>query len=65
VVFIFVTHLNAFGSNMLLALKIMNFEDALLTKVIHFYMKKKWMHNIHDVQSKCRNKMFKSITIVN
>ncbi len=27
--FIFITHLNAFGSNVLLALKIMNFEDVV------------------------------------
>jgi hypothetical protein len=40
VVFIFITHLNAFGSNMLLGLIIMNFEDALLIQVIHFYMTK-------------------------
>jgi hypothetical protein len=40
VVFIFITHLNAFGSNVLLGLTIMNFEDVLLIKVIHFYMKK-------------------------
>jgi hypothetical protein len=40
VVFIFITHLNAFGPNMLLGLTIMNFEDVLLIKVIHFYMKK-------------------------
>jgi hypothetical protein len=30
------THLNAFGSYMLLALKIMNFENVFSTKVIHF-----------------------------
>lgn len=39
-VFIFITHLKAFGSNMHLALTIVNFEDALLIKVIHFYMTK-------------------------
>jgi hypothetical protein len=27
--FIFIAHLNVFGSNMLLALKIMNFEDVV------------------------------------
>jgi hypothetical protein len=27
--FIFITHLNAFGSNVFLALKIMNFEDVV------------------------------------
>lgn len=33
--FIFTTHLNIFGSNMFLAVKIMNFEYAVLIKVIH------------------------------
>jgi hypothetical protein len=36
--FMFTTHLDTFGSNMFLALKIMNFENAVLTKVIHFYV---------------------------
>jgi hypothetical protein len=34
---IFTTHLNTYGSNMLLAFKIMNFEDVYLRKIIHFY----------------------------
>jgi hypothetical protein len=38
--FIFTTHLNAFGTNVFSALKIMNFEDMYLTKVIHFYLTK-------------------------
>jgi hypothetical protein len=38
--FIFTTHLNAFGSNVFSALKIMNFEDVYLTKDIHFYLTK-------------------------
>jgi hypothetical protein len=33
--FIFTTHLNTFGSNTFLALKIMNYEYVVLTKVIH------------------------------
>ncbi len=37
----FSTHLNAFDSNVFLALKIMNFEDATLTKIIQFYAIKK------------------------
>jgi hypothetical protein len=36
--FIFTTHLNTFGANMFSALKIMNFEDVVLTKVIHVYV---------------------------
>jgi len=31
-------HLNAFVSNILLTLKILNFENVSLTKVIHFYV---------------------------
>ncbi len=38
--FIFTTHLNAFGSNVFSALKIVNFEDVYLTKDIHFYLTK-------------------------
>jgi hypothetical protein len=37
----FTTHLSKFGSNMFLALKLINFEDVHLTKVIHFYVGKK------------------------
>ncbi len=29
---------NTFGFNVLLALKIMNFENVTLTKIIHFYV---------------------------
>ncbi len=39
--FIFTTHFNTFGSNILLTLKTMNFEYVALTKVIHFYVIKK------------------------
>jgi hypothetical protein len=35
---IFTSQLNAFGSNELLALKLINFEDVYLTNVIHFYV---------------------------
>ncbi len=38
--------------------KLMNFEDEALTKVIHFYMIKKCMHNIHDVGSNINQKYF-------
>jgi hypothetical protein len=37
---LFVTHIYTFGSNMLLALEIINFDDVSLTKVVHFYMVK-------------------------
>jgi len=35
---VFINDLNTFGSKMLLTLKIMNFENVLLTKVVHVYM---------------------------
>jgi hypothetical protein len=35
---IFITDLNTFGSKMHLTLKFMNFENVLLTKVIHVYV---------------------------
>lgn len=38
--FIFTAHLSTFGSNMLLTLKIMKFENEFLIKVIHFYVVK-------------------------
>jgi hypothetical protein len=46
--FIFMTYLNAFGSNVFLAPKVMNFEDVdlikailfIYLKVIHFYVVK-------------------------
>ncbi len=36
----FTTYLSIFGSNMFLALKLINFENVHLTKVIHFYVGK-------------------------
>jgi hypothetical protein len=38
--FMFTTYFSAFSSNLLLALKIMNFEDASWKKVIHFQVVK-------------------------
>jgi hypothetical protein len=35
---VFINDLNTFGSKMLLTLKIMNFENVPLTKVVHVYM---------------------------
>jgi hypothetical protein len=35
---IFVTNLNTFGSNVLLTLKTMDFENVALTKVVHIYV---------------------------
>jgi hypothetical protein len=35
---IFITYLNTFGSKMFLTLKIMDFENVPLTKVIHVYV---------------------------
>jgi len=39
--FFLITHLNTFGSKMFLTLKIMDFENVALTKVVHIYVKKK------------------------
>jgi hypothetical protein len=36
--FIFITDLNTFGSNMVLTLKIMDFENVAITKVVHIYV---------------------------
>jgi hypothetical protein len=36
---VFVTDLNTFGPNMLLTLKIMDFENVALTKVVYIYVK--------------------------
>jgi hypothetical protein len=36
--FIFITDFNTFGSNVFLTLKILNFENVALTKVIHIYV---------------------------
>jgi hypothetical protein len=35
---VFITHLNTFGSKVFLTLKIMDFENVALTKVIHIYV---------------------------
>jgi hypothetical protein len=35
---VFITNLNTFGSNMLLTLKIIDFENVALTKVVHIYV---------------------------
>jgi hypothetical protein len=37
---VFVIDLKAFGSNMFLTLKIMNFENVALTKIVHVYVLK-------------------------
>ncbi len=34
--YVFIAHLNTFGSNMFLAIKIMYFEDVVYTKFIYF-----------------------------
>ncbi len=34
----FITHLSTFGSKVLLTLKIMDFENVALTKVVHIYV---------------------------
>ncbi len=35
---VFITHLNTFGSKVLLTLKIIDFESVALTKVVHIYI---------------------------
>jgi hypothetical protein len=35
---IFITHLSTFGLKVLLTLKVMDFENVALTKVVHIYM---------------------------
>ncbi len=35
---VFITHLNIFGSKVLLTLKIMDFENVFLTKIVHIYV---------------------------
>jgi hypothetical protein len=35
---VFITNLNTFGSKVLLTLKIMDFENVTLTKVVHIYV---------------------------
>jgi hypothetical protein len=35
---VFITDLNTFGSNVLLTLKIMDFKNVILIKIIHIYM---------------------------
>ncbi len=35
---VYITNLSTFGSNVLLTLKIMNFENVALTKVIQIYV---------------------------
>jgi hypothetical protein len=35
---VYITNLNTFGSNVLLTLKIMSFENVVLAKVVHIYV---------------------------
>jgi hypothetical protein len=35
---VFITYLSTFGSKVLLTLKIMDFENVVLTKVVHIYV---------------------------
>jgi hypothetical protein len=60
--FIFITHLNAYVSNVFLALKIMNFEYVSLTKSYSLLCGRAWMHNVRDIGWKCNKILFKSIT---
>jgi hypothetical protein len=42
-------YLSTFVSNMLLTLRIMNFENVFLQIIIHFMLIKTWMHNINNI----------------
>jgi hypothetical protein len=44
-----ITYFGAFSSDVNVALKVMNFDDVFLTKVIYFVWYKAWMHNINDI----------------
>ncbi len=49
---VFIIDLNTFGSKVLLTLKIMDFENVPLTKVVHVYViEGTWMYKIHDIKS--------------
>jgi hypothetical protein len=42
-------------------LKIMDFQNVPLTKVVHVYMTKgmnEWMHDVHDIKSICSQNIF-------
>jgi hypothetical protein len=36
----------------------MGFENVALTKVVHTYVKRAQMHNIHDIKSICSQNVF-------
>jgi hypothetical protein len=55
---IFITHLSTFGPKVFLTLKIMDFESVTLTKIVHMYVIKGKMHNIHDIKSICNQNVF-------
>jgi hypothetical protein len=56
---IFITHLNTFGSKMFITLKIMDFENVALTKVVHIYViERALLHNIHDIKSNFNQNVF-------
>jgi hypothetical protein len=54
----FYNQLNTFGSNVLLTLKIMNFDNVAITKVVHIYVIKRMNHNICDIKSICTQNLF-------
>jgi hypothetical protein len=37
-IFLYITHLNTFGSKVFFTMKIMDFESVVLTKVVHIYV---------------------------
>jgi hypothetical protein len=55
---IFIINLNTFGSKVFLHLKIMDFDDMFLTKVVHVHVVESTMYNIHDIKSICSQNVF-------
>jgi len=55
---VFITHFSAFGSKMFFWPWIMDFENVALTKIVHIYVIKAWMHNIYNIKSFCSQNVF-------
>jgi hypothetical protein len=58
--FVFMTHLNTFGSKVFLILKIMDFENVVLTIYIYIYI---YIYDIkgimyNDINSNCNQNLF-------
>ncbi len=51
---VYITNLSTFGSNVLLTLKIMSFENVVSIKVVHIYVIK----GIYNIKSICNQNIF-------